>query len=119
MAPVRAGSSAGRGRRGPGVPGGGAVPDEDDLGAVAGVASARHPFREVGTGIVAAQRLGIGSVEHGEPHRGVEPSLGPPRELGIDGESGCQHVSGSLGDVAEPLEVGPRPLGVDVIGGHG
>ena len=92
--------------------------DEDHLRAVAGVAGAGHLLGEVGAGVVAAEQLGVGSIHHREAHRRVEPAERVERELGVDRQPRREHVPRCLGDVAEAVEVRPRSLGVDVVGGH-
>ena len=74
-------------------------------------------LREDRAGVVAAEALGVGAVEHREADVRVEPALGVEHELGVDREPGRELEAGGLGDLAQPVERGPRPLGVDVVGG--
>jgi hypothetical protein len=85
----------------------------------AGVAGTRDLLREVGAGVVAAEQFCVGAVEHCEAHRRVEPAGRVEGELGIDRQPRGQHMTGCFGDVAQTVEVGPRSLGVDVVGGDG
>ena len=94
------------------------VTDQDDVGAVAGVARARDHLREVCAGIVATELFGVRAIEHREPHRRIEPPLRCPGELRMDREPRREHVTGGCRDLAEAFEVRPRALGVDVIGSH-
>ena len=51
--------------------------------------------------------------------RRVEPLLRLAGERRVDREAGRQGVSLCLGYVTQPIEVGPRTLGVDMVGGDG
>ena len=102
-----------------GVPRRRLVADEDDLGAVAGVAGAADALREVGARVVAPEALGVGAVEDREAQRRVEPAVGLQGPLGVDRQAGGQREAAGLGDVAQAVEVGPRALRVDVVGGDG
>ena len=53
--------------------------DLHDLGAGAGVDGLLDPLGEHRAGVVAAEALGVGAVEHGEAQRRVEPALGVER----------------------------------------
>ena len=81
------------------VPGGGTVADEDDFGAVAGVAGAGHLLWEVGAWIVAAEEFGVGAIEHREAHRRVEPVVWFLSEFRVDRQSRSEHVPGRLADL--------------------
>ena len=54
--------------------------------------------------------------ESASPRRASRPAS--QGELGIDGQAGRQREAGRLGDRSQLLEGRPRPLRVDVIGGH-
>ena len=101
------------------VPLGAAVADEHHLGTV---------LHDVGGGdllgpdrarVVAAEILCVAAVHHREVQRRVEPALGPTGVLGVDGEARCEGEAALLGHLAQHVEVGPRALGVDVVGGDG
>jgi hypothetical protein len=67
--------------------------------------------------IVAAQGLGIASVEHREGQARVEPTSGLARELRVDRQAGDEGQAPLLHCGSEVIEVRPRPFGIDVIGG--
>ncbi len=50
---------------------------------------------------------------------GVDPGLAGHDVLRVDGEAGAELEAGLGGDRAQPLERGPGPLGVDVVGREG
>ena len=106
---------------GAGVPGRRAGPDLEHLDAVVdllggGRGESLHEHR---AGVVATEALGVGAVHDREGQRGVDPALGIEDVLGVGGEPRGQGHAPRLGGGAEPVEVGPRPLGVDVVGGDG
>jgi hypothetical protein len=72
----------------------------------------------VRAGVVATEPGGVGAIHHGEAQRRVEPAVGVEDALGVQRQSRRQHVPVILGDGAQHVEVGPRPLGVDVVGRH-
>ena len=93
--------------------------DEDELGAVGNGVGGGRLLRPELTGVVAAQPLGVGPVHHREVQRRIEPAITIADELGIHREARREHMPLRLGHLAQPIEVGPRPLRVDVVGGHG
>ena len=103
---------------GAGVPRGGAAADLDDLGAGADVGGGLVPLGPGGAGVVAAQRLGVGAVEHGEPDGRVEPARRRGGVLRVDGQPGGEDESAVLGGLAQRVDGGPRPLRVDVVDRH-
>ncbi len=111
-----AGTSAG-GALGAGVPGGRPVADQDELGTVGDGVGRGGLLRPELARVVTAEPLGVGTVHHREVQRRVEPAHPVPHELGIDREARSERVTPGLGHLAQPIEVGPRSFGVDVVGG--
>ena len=108
------------GRRGvpTGGPGGRAPAGQLDLGAVAGVGDVGEPLRQDRARVVAGEPLGVGAVQHREANALVEPPLGVEAVRRPDRQPRREHVPGPLGRLAQPLQRRPRPLRVDVVGGH-
>ena len=100
------------------------MPDEDHLGTVVhhvGCGDFLGPDR---ARVVARESFGVAAIEHAEPQRGVDPAWcgresDVGNELGIHGESRCEHAPRSLRHFAQSVESRPRALGVHVVGGHG
>ena len=67
--------------------------------------------------MVTGQSLGIGSVEHGEAHGLIQPTLGIEGELGVDGEARGENRATQFGGVPQRVEGRPATLGVHVVGG--
>ena len=68
-------------------------------------------------GMVPAQRLGVGGVEHREPHRLSQPAGGIEGEFGVDGQPRGQGVAVGFGGRPEDAESRPCPFRVHVVGG--
>ena len=100
------------------VPRGRAVTDDLDVGSLVGPAHELDALGEHRARVVAAEPLGVGTIHHREHHRGVEPPGGIVHVLGVDREARREREALGLGDLAQPVERGPRPLGVHVVGRH-
>ena len=72
---------------------------------------------QVRSGIVAGQSLRVGSVEHREAGRRVEPAASVERVRGVHGQPWREGVSGRLGRCPQPVQGRPGALGVHVVGG--
>ena len=96
----------------------GSLAEHLDTDNIVDLTRALHLLGEQRTGIVAPEAFGIGPIEYGESQVGMDPARGIARELGVDGETGSQRETTTLGHFAQPIEGRPRPLGVHVVGGH-
>ena len=102
----------------PRVPLRGAVPDQHDLGAVLHHVGRGHLLRPHRARIVTPHPFGVRPVHDSEPQVDIEPPVGLEGELGVDRQAGSKGEAPGLGDVAQPVELGPGPFGVHVVGGH-
>ena len=94
------------------------MPDENELGTVGDRVGRGGLLRPELPRVVASERLGVSPGDHREVQCRIDESLSVGDVLRIHGEPRRQRASSLSGDGAEDVEVGPRTLRVDVIGGH-
>src|SRR5699024_3330633 len=99
------------------IPLGRTTADEAHLSALPHVAHLVGALRVRRSRLVTGQTLGVGSVEEREAERFVEPLRRVQRVIRIDGEPWGELEPPGPGHLGETVDVGPGPLGVDVIGG--
>ncbi len=110
------------------VPRRGAMPHQNHLGAVVHHVGRGHLLGPHRTRIVTAHGLGVATIQHRETQGRIDPTVVVGVELsrriqgdvgdefGIHGEARRQHHATGLGDLAQAVQLGPRTLGVHVIG---
>ena len=60
----------------------------------------------------------VGGRVHVRDDGRIEPGVGIAQVARVDGEAGQQRQAGGGGGLAEPVDVGPGGLGIDVVGRH-